>query len=146
MLRYNQAMGEITRDGVLLGSGYSGRGDGRNNPQMQSVRSVGPIPCGRYQIGPAYDTKSMGPLAIPLTPIDHDALGRSGFFIHGDNKTSDASHGCIILTRALRVLISELRKQEEEIEVFSGIPEPIDFVEYPLDEAEGGRSGVQETI
>jgi hypothetical protein len=70
------------------------------------VRSVGPIPRGEYQIGPGYNTVHMGPLSIPLTPIGHNALGRSGFFIHGDDLQHDASHGCIILPPHIRNAIN----------------------------------------
>lgn len=118
MWRYNQTTGELT---LVLGPGYSGHDEGRNNPAMQAVRSVGPIPTGLYQIGPGYDTKSMGPLAIPLTPVGHNALGRSGFFVHGDNKDHNASHGCIILSRSAREMITRLRDVMDSLEVVSGM-------------------------
>lgn len=97
--------GTLGAQSVLIGTGYSGMGEGKNNPAMESVRSVGPIPRGSYEIGPIYDTQKLGPRVMPVTPIGHDALGRSGFFIHGDNATHDASHGCIILPRTARELI-----------------------------------------
>lgn len=124
MLIYNQKTGLLTRDLTPLGSGYSGRGAGRNNPRMQGIRSIGPIPCGEYQIGPAYDTRNLGPVSIPLTPIGHDAMGRSGFFVHGDNSSGDASHGCIVLPRPIRDQIARLRKSGESLLVISGEPEP----------------------
>lgn len=90
---------------IVIGIGYSGTGDGKNNPEMEAVRMIGPLPRGDYEIGPIYDTLHLGPRVMPLTPIGHDALGRSGFFIHGDNAKHDASHGCIILPRGVRELI-----------------------------------------
>ena len=120
MLRYNQSTGEFHRDGILLGKGYSGRAEGRDNPDMQATRSIGPIPCGKYRIGPVWDTPNLGPVSIPLAPVDHNALGRSGFYIHGDNKSHDASHGCIILPRNVRAQIVGLALLGEDLEVVSG--------------------------
>jgi hypothetical protein len=45
-----------------------------------------------------------------LTPINGtDTLGRSGFYIHGDNSAQDssASNGCIILNNATRTAIDQ---------------------------------------
>ena len=41
-----------------------------------------------------------------LQPINHNALGRSGFMIHGNNVQNNASQGCIILGPALRQQIA----------------------------------------
>ena len=43
---------------------------------------------------------------MDLTPVGHNALGRDGFLIHGDNTRHDASTGCIILPRDVRDQIS----------------------------------------
>lgn len=95
--------GELDKDGAFEAISYSGTGDGRNNPDMEAVPNVGPIPKGLYRIGPATDDHPhLGPRAIPLIPVDHDAHGRTDFFAHGDSKTHDASHGCIILGRTMR--------------------------------------------
>ena len=32
-----------------------------------------------------------------LTPLGHNALGRTGFMIHGNNVQDNASQGCVIL-------------------------------------------------
>ena len=32
-------------------TGYAGTGAGRNNPAMENVRNVGPIPQGNYSVG-----------------------------------------------------------------------------------------------
>lgn len=87
------------------GSGYSGFGAGKNNPAMQAVADTGPIPVGQWEIGPPHDTPSHGPYVMALTPsAGTNTFGRSGFLIHGDSIAAPgtASHGCIILGRALR--------------------------------------------
>jgi hypothetical protein len=98
-------------DGAVAGYGYSGHGEGVNNPALESVPNVGPIPAGRWTIGAAEDNSRLGPVAMPLTPVDTDAtFGRGGFFIHGDSVEfagqEEASHGCIILARDVRELIA----------------------------------------
>jgi hypothetical protein len=100
---YSQSTGDLSRDGSIAGKGYSGTGAGRNNPAMQGVGDVGPIPQGQYIIGPPHDTAHHGPFVLALTPAQgNHAFGRSGFLIHGDNVRHDASKGCIILSRPLR--------------------------------------------
>ena len=91
--------------------GYSGHGDGVNNPAMQEDADVGPIPCGQYTIGKAQDTTTHGPCVLSLTPLPGtNDFGRSGFLIHGDEVAHVgqelASLGCIIMPRAVRNLIS----------------------------------------
>lgn len=109
---YVQATGNLyDANGVRLGTGYSGRGSGLDNPAAENERAVGPIPCGRYRIGPARKPiDHLGPLAMPLDPDpSNEMVGRSGFFIHGDNAALDhsASDGCVILARPLRQLIDD---------------------------------------
>jgi len=90
---------------VLAGNGYSGKGAGKNNPKMESVPFVGPIPRARYYIGMVFDSPKRGPKCITLSPApDAQMFGRSGFLIHGDSKEhpGEASEGCIILPRHVR--------------------------------------------
>ena len=94
----------------LLGIGYSGHGAGRNNPSMEDVHNIGPIPCGVYMISkPECVTPAPpgphGPYIMRLSPVGHNSLGRSGFLIHGDNVHHDASQGCIILLYTVRLHI-----------------------------------------
>jgi len=103
---YSQSTGTLTRDSQFVATGYSGAGIGRNNPAEESVPDVGPIPQGRYSIGPPFDAVIQGPCVMRLTPVGHDALGRDGFLIHGDNLAHDASTGCIILPREVRDAIA----------------------------------------
>ena len=43
---YSQTSGELDQDGNKVATGYSGAGIGKNNPVMQNVHNVGPIPQG----------------------------------------------------------------------------------------------------
>jgi Protein of unknown function (DUF2778) len=105
---YRQSTGQLLR---LAGTGYSGHGAGVNQPDLQDVKMVGPIPRGRWTIGPAYSSSEKGALVLPLAPaIDTDTLGRSGFLIHGDLighvGENLASEGCIILSHDIRAQIA----------------------------------------
>jgi hypothetical protein len=105
MWTYNQSNGSLTRNDVPAGEGYSGFGEGKNNPALQTVHDVGPIPQGLYSIGPPHDTPTHGPHVMALTPAaGTNTFGRDGFLIHGDSiaNPGTASHGCIILPRAIR--------------------------------------------
>jgi len=103
---WDQSGGALYLDGRLLARGYSGRGEGRNNPAMEAEPRVGPIPCGPWRIGPPRSSARTGPHVMDLTPLGHDAHGRSAFQIHGDNAAGDASSGCIVLPRRFRERIS----------------------------------------
>lgn len=103
---YHQANGRLEQNGKPVAIGYSGAGKGVNDPAMQNVGFVGPIPRGKYAIGSPYDTKANGPHVMALTPLGHKALGRTDFLIHGDNKSQTASQGCIILAADIRRKIS----------------------------------------
>jgi RHS repeat-associated protein len=88
--------------------GYSGSEDGgRNNPALQDVQSVGPLPRGKYTIaaprGTPADAGHTGPNTMNLTPADggnpcaNTTRDCNSFRIHGDNATHTASQGCLIL-------------------------------------------------
>jgi|SRR5438067_6173148 len=113
--QYSQRTGNLYRDTVWVGAGYSGAGWGRNNPELEEVRNLGPIPRGRYRIGAAHDTADHGPHVMALAPVLHNAHGRTGFLIHGDNSTHTASQGCIILGPHIRSQISESADTELEV-------------------------------
>ena len=104
--RYDQSTGDLFHDDEFVGTGYSGAGrtlaEGRNNPEMEAAKERGPIPAGEWQIGSAHNSDHTGPLSITLTPVGHNAFGRSGFLMHGNNKADNASHGCIIMARGIR--------------------------------------------
>ncbi len=107
MWTYRQSDGELLHNGEFVGTGYSGRGDGRNNPDMEAVPNEGPIPRGRYHIDGARFSERLGPVVMNLEPIGHTACGRSEFRIHGDNTNHDASHGCVIVGPSIRRLIAD---------------------------------------
>lgn len=113
MWTYNSTTGEVTDpDGNACATVcYSGHEDGLNNPAMEQIHDVGPIPRGEYLIGEFFnDTDGKGPIVAHLYPMtETDVFGRSGFMIHGDNILGDksASHGCIIAARQLRTAIQE---------------------------------------
>lgn len=121
--RYEQATGRLYRpDGTHAATGYAGGNcgknpEGANNPDMQDVKSVGPLPKGVYTKGEVVLQSHLGPFAIPLVPHeDNQMFGRSGFFMHGDTTPSgNASEGCIIQTRAVRKEF--YASEDNEIEV-----------------------------
>jgi hypothetical protein len=102
---YTRSTGTLTNpEGSIVASNvYSGAGEGRNNPTMENVRNVGPIPRGTYRIGNARHSARTGAISMDLTPESSTStFGRSAFMIHGDNLTHTASHGCVILGRPVR--------------------------------------------
>lgn len=124
---YDQRTGALTRDGGYVAYGYSGFGSGKNAPHMQGAKNIGPIPRGFYEIGPPSNSGLRGPHVMRLTPAkENEMFGRSDFLIHGDSKTAPgtASHGCIILPRAIRVAISESGDNQLEVVATEGITKP----------------------
>lgn len=104
---YQQSTGELTHNGTPAGKGYSGHGEGVNNPAMEAVPDEGPIPRGVWVIGHPFDSPRLGPFVMALTPMPAtDTYGRGGFFMHGDSVEHPgqecASEGCIIMSRAVR--------------------------------------------
>lgn len=108
---YEQATGHLYEsDGQLIGTGYSGGNcgktpEGKNNPAMQKIPNVGPIPRGFYRIGTPQDTITHGPYVLHLDPMPtNEMFGRSGFLMHGDSVVHPgiASEGCIIMDRDVR--------------------------------------------
>lgn len=122
-LYYVQSTGQLfrlTSTGlVFLGTGYSGNGEGLNNPAMQGVKNVGPIPIGLYIVGAAEDRASTGPRSMQLVPdlltrVRIANMGRDplAFYMHGDTVERDhsASHGCIVADHDIRLNVSLLRR------------------------------------
>lgn len=99
-----------TGNNVVQTSGYSGKGDARNNPAMQFAANRGPIPQGSWTISPA-TRATKGPFTTPLFPTsDTFTSGRDNFLFHGDNQYGNysASEGCIVVGRAARQVIHSL--------------------------------------
>lgn len=114
----------LERDGRLFfrgtgkGAGYSGHGAGLNNPAMEGVQGIGPLPEGRYRMTELRLTgASTGPYTIVLEQVSGNSHGRSAFRIHGDNSKGDqsASHGCIILPPLVRHQIWESGDRDLEV-------------------------------
>jgi hypothetical protein len=106
MWTYGQKTGALLQGGKIVATGYSGFAEGKNNPAMQAVHDVGPIPQGAWTIeGPPINTAEHGPFVLTLTPSSGtNTLGRSGFLMHGDaiHAPGTASKGCIIMARDTR--------------------------------------------
>jgi len=118
---YAQGSGQLTYVDNLTGSrspigtGYSGGGEGLNNPAMQHARNVGPIPQGSYDIGAQRDSLRTGRGILDLVPRPGtNTFGRSAFQLHGDNARRDqsASKGCIIVPRHVRDQINDSSDRE----------------------------------
>ena len=109
-MTYSQASGIFATENWSI-VGYSGHGDGLNNPSMQNVKGIGPIPQGRYTIAPPHVDSTVGPVAMRLKPAaENEMFGRGDFLIHGYTSAMDhmASEGCIILSHSARVRIGAL--------------------------------------
>lgn len=129
MYFYSQSTGTLRQEvsGALsvIGTGYAGGNcgknpEGRNNPAMQGVSCIGPLPQGVYTIGnPQNPVTHLGPCAMPLTPDpSNNMLGRADFFIHADTAIpGDASEGCIVVGPAIRERIADNLATDNRITV-----------------------------
>lgn len=129
-IKYVQSTGDMVYYGgpdslpITLGVGWSGNGEGKNNPTMQAVRCVGPIPVGMWSIGEPFTHPKVGPFAMRLLPLDGtETRGRDGFLIHGPSKNQEhrgqESEGCIILTRDVRERIHSLAPEVLEVVAYA---------------------------
>ena len=141
-LVWSQSKGEGSIEGVVVAHGYAGRGEGKNNPEMQKVVATGPLPRGLYRLAAPHDDANTGPFSMRLTPFGPPAewpaapsnvdlelrewmFGRADFLIHPDSVAhpGEASHGCIVPThgangetgRATRELIAARCKFAEVV-------------------------------
>jgi len=107
---YSQSTGEFVvtdKTGKVLWTKdcYSGKGEGINNPTLEYVVEVGPIPRGVWVIEPETRDRNNGAPSdstVTLTPVgDNNTFqyGRSVFRIHGGYGPGNlnASRGCIIM-------------------------------------------------
>jgi hypothetical protein len=111
MWMFRQSAGTLEHNGRRIAGGYSGaRSAGIN--LYETVRNFGPIPRGLYTIGRSFSRKSPS-YVLSLSPVGHDADGRTGFLIHGDyrdaRRSGTASEGCIILPLDIRKAIWDSR-------------------------------------
>jgi hypothetical protein len=124
MWTYAQKTGDLLHDGTKIATGYSGYDDGKNNPAMQAVANVGPIPQGDWTIiGPPINTPDHGPYVLRLQPAaTTNTFGRSGFLMHGDAIESPgcASRGCVIMPRPVREQVWS--SSDTDLEVIPDLP------------------------
>jgi Protein of unknown function (DUF2778) len=98
--------------GQFVVKGYAGGNCGKNpeginNPSMQNVHNIGPLPEGMYTLGKLLLESHLGKYAIELLPdADNQMFGRADFYCHGDTDPAGrASEGCIILPHDNRVAL-----------------------------------------
>ena len=107
----NLSNGEVRKDGILVGSFYSGHGAGKNNPALENVHEFGPIPRGSWTIaGPPFDHADHGPYCLRLEPEKETVtFGRTGFLWHGDSvqHPGEASKGCMISLYIVRMRVHQ---------------------------------------
>lgn len=87
-----------------LGDGYAGKAASRNVPNDDHLRGLGPLPRGEYLLTLASHQRFAEP-AFRLEQVKGQKYFRNGFWVHGDNKTSTASSGCIVLGKPVRLMI-----------------------------------------
>ena len=128
-LFYSQTSGKMTKeDGTLVATGWAGndkRPDvnpnnihGKNNPEAQNIRCIGPLPQGTYSVG-SWGTHSVGPNSAPLTQTSGETFGRSAFYIHGPGTTTygEDSEGCIVIPRTDRMKVIALNPTQLTVTV-----------------------------
>jgi hypothetical protein len=113
---FNNGTGELLDPTKTVSvHGYAGgdkgsHKEGINNPAMQYVKDIGPLPVGWYTFGTPVEGSHLGPKAIPLTPDEtNDMRGRGDFFCHGDHigAPGTASDGCMIFNFLTRSAIAQ---------------------------------------
>jgi hypothetical protein len=122
MWTWKQKPGEMLHNADHVAYGYAGGNcgkspEGKNNPALQNLAKVGPLPQGKYTFGQPIQQSHLGPFAIPLIPSpDNQMFGRDDFYCHGDTTPSgNASEGCIILARAIRNMIAASPDKDLEV-------------------------------
>ena len=124
-LNVSQTTGIVTKDNgivvcttAFMGNNY--RPDtnptgikGRNNPLMQDVHFIGPLPQGVYRVGEWGMHHPVGDLSAPLTQIAGETYGRNAFFIHGPGGADpeNSSEGCIVIPHNDRVAVAALQPE-----------------------------------
>ena len=130
MHTYLQLSGQwLDPTGKLLTTGYSGLGYAKNNPDMEVLPGLGPIPQGIYTIGQPFDSPKHGPFVMHLEPDPGtQTYGRSGFLLHGDSKwhPGESSTGCIIMPREYREAI--WASGDHQLQVLSGMGNNVEAV------------------
>lgn len=122
MIQFSQSSGKyhfVDGDTIeFLGCGWSGNGNGKNNPEMQHFVGIGPLPRGIYKMIDPVKHPRLGYFAIKLMPnSENEMFGRNDFWIHGPSLSAfnhgQESKGCPIADRLLREKIWLLSKKGE---------------------------------
>jgi RHS repeat-associated protein len=96
---------------LISGVGYAGSGEGKNKPEKQDCKDVGPIPTGDYTIEAEGD--DYGGYSFYLTPDQNNNMhNRGGFYIHAENwdHPGESSTGCIVIPdKNVRVDLANIR-------------------------------------
>jgi hypothetical protein len=121
-LNYSQSTGNLTDDnGKHICTGFAGNDSrpgvnpnhihGFDNPDAESIHGIGPLPKGKYTVGTWGDHPPLGPMSAPLTQIEGETYGRSGFFIHGGAALDvfNSSEGCVVLHRDDRETVMNMK-------------------------------------
>ncbi|WOL24432.1 hypothetical protein fHeYen902_086c [Yersinia phage fHe-Yen9-02] len=119
MWRYEITSGKMfDKNGKIVATGYSGKGQYKNRADSTSMVGEGPLPVGHYTVCEPHTSAKTGPYAMNLLPAKSNTMyGRSAFQIHGDSVKAPgtASSGCIILPRTIRELIWNSGDRELEV-------------------------------
>jgi len=111
-LTFQQSTGLVTDSaGEVVAHAWAGNGEGLNNPAMQAVRCVGPLPQGTYRVGTWEEQHpGLGPMVVHLQQIAGETFGRDGFYIHGPSSTHymQESKGCVVVPHEQRQKIHDL--------------------------------------
>ena len=105
MWTFKQSKGIFSGNGKTF-SGWAGHGQGKNNPDAQEEKGIGPLPRGKYMMDRVEESPNTGPFTIVLSPDpSNEMFGRGDFRIHGAAFVHPelSSDGCIILSRADRM-------------------------------------------
>src|SRR5271157_4116869 len=112
--KHEQSTGKIwNANNTYLDTGYAGRDKGKNNPSMEGVKGIGPLPHGTWQPVELFEEHPMvGKFAVRVEPANEETLQRvrsygrdpKSFFMHGDSIEHPglASHGCMVHQRPTR--------------------------------------------
>lgn len=114
---YEQGTGRfLHRDGAstrLVATGYAGAPACLNDPSKDHIRQCGPLPKGSYRLRVLEHPRFAAPAIFCEPEKGNQMFGRSGFYIHGDNRHGNrtASTGCIILSRLVRSQVADAIKR-----------------------------------
>lgn len=123
--KFEQKTGRYFHNDQYVATGYAGRGPGENNPAMENVKGIGPLPVGWYTFQPPADDPVVGVYAMRLIPdTSNEMFGRNSFFEHGDSVEHPglASHGCVVMPHPIREQTWE--SGDHRLQVVSGEPCP----------------------